>query len=148
LRRPKVLIVVGIAVFCFLAISALLARALTGAGAERSKVEEVARAEAAGDGDKVVQLTPACAAQPACAQTTKAFVAKLKRPGTVEILTYTPSVQVTFERTTGTGRLAWRTGTGLPVVQCVRVTRDGPLTGNGVQLLSISAPIKGTSECP
>jgi hypothetical protein len=76
-------------------------------------------------------------------------VAKLKRPGAVEVLQYLPSVQVTFTRTTGTGRIAWRAGrTGLPVVQCVRVRRDGPLTGNGVQLLSISAPIPGESACP
>jgi hypothetical protein len=76
-------------------------------------------------------------------------VAKLARPGRVEVLQYRPSVQVTFTRTTGTARIAWRAGlTGLPVVQCVRVLRDGPLTGNGVELLSISAPIKGQSSCP
>ena len=35
--------------------------------------------------------------------------------------------------------MAWRAGTnGLPVVQCVRVRRDGPLSGAGVELLSIS----------
>jgi hypothetical protein len=57
-------------------------------------------------------------------------------------------VQVTFTRTTGTGRIAWRAGSGLPVVQCVRVRRDGPLTGNTVELLSISAPIGNESACP
>ena len=76
-------------------------------------------------------------------------MAKLKRPGEVEILRYDPSVQVTFTRTTGTGRLAWRAGrNGLPVVQCVRVRRDGPLTGNTVELLSISSPIGNESACP
>jgi hypothetical protein len=148
LRRTRVLLVIGFAVFVFLAVSALLARALSGAGAERSRVEQVARAEAAGDADAVVRLTPPCAAQAACVASTKVFVAKLKRPGDVEILTYQPSVQVTLTRTTGTGRIAWRAGKNLPVVQCVRVRRDGPLTGNGVELLSISAPIKGTSACP
>jgi hypothetical protein len=76
-------------------------------------------------------------------------VAKLRRPGRVEILQYRPSVQVTLTRTTGTGRVAWRAGrAGPPVVQCVRARRDGPLTGNGVELLSISAPIPGESSCP
>jgi hypothetical protein len=48
-----------------------------------------------------------------------------------------------------TGRVAWRAGTnGLPVVQCVRVRRDGPLSGATVELLSISAPIGRQSSCP
>ena len=149
MRRSRVLLVIGFLAFVFLAVAALLARALTAPGDERARVLDVARAEAAGDADKVVSLMPACAAQPACAASTRGFVARLKRPGNVEVLNYQPSVQVTFSRTIGTGRIAWRAGrSGLPVVQCVRVRRDGPLTGNGVQLLSISAPIKGTSSCP
>lgn len=140
---------VAFLVFVFLGMSALLARALSAAGTERARVLDVARAEARGDGGRVLALTPACAAQPACAATTRAFVARLRRPGEVEVLQYRPSVQVTFTRTTGTGRIAWRAATtGLPVVQCVRVRRDGPLTGNGVELLSVSAPIKGESSCP
>jgi hypothetical protein len=149
LRRTRVLLAVGFLVFVFLGISALLARALSAAGTERERVLEVARAQARGDARRVLELTPACAAQPACAAATTGFVTRLKRPGDVEILQYRPSVQVTFTRTTGTGRLAWRAGrSGLPVVQCVRVRRDGPLTGNGVELLSISAPIPGQSACP
>jgi hypothetical protein len=148
-RRTRVLIVVGFLVFVFLGVSAMLARALSAAGTERSQVLDVAKAEARGDAAKVLDLTPACGAEPACAATTREFVAKLKRPGAVEILRYDPSVQVTFTRTTGTGRIAWRAGSnGLPVVQCVRVRRDGPLTGNTVELLSISAPIGNESACP
>jgi hypothetical protein len=148
-RRTRVLIVVGFLVFVFLGVSAMLARALSAAGTERSQVLDVAKAEARGDAPKVLDLTPACGAEPTCAATTREFVAKLKRPGAVEILRYDPSVQVTFTRTTGTGRIAWRAGSnGLPVVQCVRVRRDGPLTGNTVELLSISAPIGNESACP
>ena len=51
-------------------------------------------------------------------------------------------------RATATGRVAWRAGAGLPVVQCVRVRRDGPLTGADVELLSISAPIGNEAGCP
>ena len=61
----------------------------------------------------------------------------------MQILTYTPSARLALTRQTGTGRVAWRAGDGLPVVQCVRVRRDGPLTGGGVELLSVSAPIRG-----
>jgi hypothetical protein len=148
-RRTRILIVVGFLVFVFLGVSAMLARALSAAGTERSQVLDVAKAEARGDAAKVLDLTPSCAAEPACAATTREFVAKLKRPGAVEILRYDPSVQVTFTATTGTGRIAWRAGSnGLPVVQCVRVSRDGPLTGNTVELLSISAPIGNESACP
>jgi hypothetical protein len=32
-------------------------------------------------------------------------------------------------------------------VQCVRVRRDGPLTGGEVELLSISAPIDRQGSC-
>jgi hypothetical protein len=149
LRRSRFLLVVAFLVFVFLGVSALLARALSAAGTERARVLDVARAQARGDVRRVLQLTPACAAQPACAAATRDFVAKLVRPGDVEILQYRPSVQVTFTRTTATGRVAWRAGrTGMPVVQCVRVRRDGPLTGNTVELLSISAPIGGEASCP
>ena len=149
MRRTRILIVVGFLVFVFLGVSAMLARALSAAGTERSHVADVAKAEARGDASRVLDLVPACKDQPACAATTREFVAKLKRPGAVEILRYDPSVQVTFTRTAGTGRIAWRAGSnGLPVVQCVRVRRDGPLTGNTVELLSISAPIGNESACP
>jgi hypothetical protein len=148
LSRTNTLLAIGFAVFVFLGVSVLLARALSATGAERSRVLEIVQAQARGDANEVLASIPACAQQPACAQTTRAFVARLKRPGDVEILQYRPSVNVTLVQTTGTGRVAWRAGHGLPVVQCVRVERDGPLTRNSVHLLSISAPIGGEATCP
>ena len=72
-----------------------------------------------------------------------------KRFGEVEILQYRPSIQLPLTNSISTGRVAWRAGRdGLPVVQCVRVRRDGPLSGAGVELLSISAPIGRESSCP
>jgi hypothetical protein len=144
--RPRVLIIAFV-VFVFLGISFLLARGLTGAGNERSQVLDVLRAQARGDADAVLAKLPACRAEPACAQVTRERVAKLRRPDRVEILTYTPSVQIALSRQTGTGRVAWRAGTSLPVVQCVRVRRDGPVTGGDVELLAISAPIGNESGC-
>jgi hypothetical protein len=149
MRRTRIYLVAGFGVFVFLGISLMLARALSATGTERSKVLEIAEAQARGDARAVLRQTPACAKEPACAAATDAFVPKLKRRGEVEILQYRPSVQLPLTDAVGTGRVAWRAGTdGLPIVQCVRVRRDGPLSGAAVELLSISAPIGRESSCP
>jgi hypothetical protein len=146
-RRPAVLIVVAFGVFVFLGLSFLLARGLTGSGAERGKVLQVLRAQAAGDAETVLERLPACRAEPACVQVTRARVERLERPGEVQILNYQPSTRLSLTRRTGTGRVAWRAGASLPVVQCVRVRREGPLTGGGVELLALSDPIGLESGC-
>jgi len=146
-RRVTLITAIAFGTFVFLGISFLLARALTGSGAERSRVIEVLRAEARGDADAVLARLPACAREPACARVTRERVAGLKRPGEVEILNYRPSVRVTMTRRSGTGRVAWRARGSLPVVQCVKVRREGPLTGGGVELLAISKPIGLEAAC-
>jgi hypothetical protein len=148
MRRPQVLILIVFGVFIFIAISAMLARSLSATGTERTRVLELVQAQARGDAGAVLARTPACAAEPACKAATEAFVAHLKRPGTVQILQYRPSANVPLTTATGTGRVAWRAGTSLPVVQCVRVRREGPLSGAQVELLSISAPIGNEASCP
>lgn len=148
MRRSQVYVLVGIAVFLFLAISAMLARALSATGTERSRVQAIAEAQARGDANAVLKATPACAAQPACVAATKDFVTKLEKPGAVEILQYSPSVNLPLTTQTATDRVAWRAGTSLPVVQCVRVRREGPVSGAGVEVLSISPPIKSDAACP
>jgi hypothetical protein len=65
----------------------------------------------------------------------------------VEILNYEPSTRLSLTRKTGSGRVAWRAGESLPVVQCVRVRREGPLTGGGVTLLAVSKPIELDGAC-
>jgi hypothetical protein len=146
-RRPALLIAAGFAVFVFLGISFLLARGLTGSSTERGMVLDVLEAQAAGDADAVLRQLPACRAEPACAQVTRSVVKRLERPGAVQILNYQPSVRLSLTRQTGTGRVAWRAGESLPVVQCVRVRREGPLTGGGVKLLSLSGPRGLESSC-
>jgi hypothetical protein len=93
-------------------------------------------------------LTPKCAKDAACNAATRAFAGTLKRPGEVQVLQYQPSVQMALSDEVGTGRLAWRAGTGLPVVQCIRVQRSNPLSGGGVELLAVSKPIKNDAACP
>ena len=147
MRRARLYIAIGFAAFVFLGLSGLLARALTGAGTERSKVLELLEAQARGDAEAALDELPACREQPACVEVMRDRVEELRRPGAVEILTYTPSVQVALTTQTGVGRVAWRAGGSAPVVQCVRVRRDGPLTGADVELLAISAPIGGEESC-
>ena len=148
MRRARVLIPVLFGLFFFIGLSVLLARGLTSSGTEREDVLELVRAEARGDADAVLARLPACRREPACAQATRERVADLRRSGRVQILTYTPSTRLALTRKVGTGRVAWRAGGGLPVVQCVRVRREGPLSGAGVELLSISAPIGNEASCP
>ncbi len=147
MRRAKVAIVVGFIVFVVLGLAVLLGRGLTGSITERSEVLDLVEAQAGGDPDAALAQLPACRAEPACAQLVRERVEQLRRPGEVEILTYDPSVQVALTNRTGTGRVAWRVGRSLPIVQCVRVRRDGPLTGADVELLSISAPIGREAGC-
>jgi hypothetical protein len=147
MRRAAVVTAIAFGVFVFLGLSFLLARSLTGAGAERGRVLDVLRAQARGDAAEVLADLPACRRETACARVTRERVARLRRPGPVEILTYRPSVQLSLTRKTGSGRVAWRAGRGLPVVQCVRVRREGPLTGGGVELLALSDPIPLDGSC-
>ena len=147
MRRVTLVTAIAFGTFLFLGISFLLARALTGPGAERSRVLRVLEAQARGDAGAVLERLPACAREPACARVTRDRVARLKRPGGVEILAFRPSIRVTMTRRSGTARVAWRAGGSRPVVQCVKVRREGPLTGGGVELLAISDPIGLEQSC-
>ena len=147
MRRVTLVTAVVFGLFLFLGISFLLARALTGQSTERGRVVDVLRAQARGDADEVLERLPACSREPACARVTRERVARLRRPGEVEILNYRPSVGLTMTRRSGTGRVAWRAGGSQPVVQCVQVRREGPLTGGGVELLALSAPIGLEASC-
>jgi hypothetical protein len=138
-------VVVGVAAFVI--SSLVLARGLSGAGAERARIQDLLVAQARGDAAAVLERMAACRREPACAELTRARVRELRRPGGVEILAFEPSVRLTPTGHTGPARVAWRAGAGRPVVQCVRVRREGPLAGGGVELLSISAPIPPTAPC-
>jgi len=146
--RTARLIAIAFGAFVFIGISLLLARALTGSGAERAQVLDLVRAQARGDAEAVLAALPACRAEPACAAATRRRVARLARPGDVRLLTYRPSVRVSLTRQSGVGRVAWSVGDSLPIVQCVRVRRDGPLTGGGVELLSVGRALPGQAACP
>jgi hypothetical protein len=147
-RRARIAIPVAFAVFVFAGLSLLLARGLAGGTTERNRVVELLEAQARGDADAVLAHLPACAREPACARSTREQVAVLRNPGDVEVLSYTPSARLSLTNRLGTARVAWRAGDADAVVQCVRVRREGPLSGGGVELLSISAPIPDEGSCP
>lgn len=147
MTRPARLVLIAVAVFVFLGISFLLARSLSATSVERGKVGDVVQAEARGDAAAVLALLPECAAEPACARSTRGRVSRLRRPGEAEVLNYEPSVRLAFTDQVGTGRVAWKAGEALPVVQCVKVRRDGPVSGGGVTLLALGEPIGLEAAC-
>lgn len=146
-RSARVALIV-FGVFAFVAVSLMLARALTATNVERAAVIGAVRAQARGDAAAVLAKLPDCRAEPACVGTTRVRVARLRRQGDVRVLNYRPSVGLSLTRQSGVGRVAWKAGDSLPVVQCVRVRREGPLTGGGATLLSLSEPIDGGAACP
>ena len=148
-RRPTRTAAIAFGVFVFLGISFMLARALTGAGNERALVLDVLRAQARGDARAVLELLPECRKLPACVSSTTERVARLKRPGSVEILNFQPSMQLAMSDQVGSARVAWQIERSRsPIVQCVRVRREGPLSGGRTELLAISAPIGREASCP
>jgi hypothetical protein len=147
-RRARI-ILIAFGVFVFLGISFLLTRALVGAGTERSLVFDLLRAQARGDAAGVLARLPDCRRNAVCARLVRRRSAQLRRPGRVEILNYQPSVQLAMTDHLGVARVAWRANgpRRLPVVQCVQVRRQGPLTGGGAELVSISNPIGLQAHC-
>lgn len=148
MRRPAKITAIAFGIFVFLGVSALLAKALSGAGNERATVLTVLEAQASGDAEAVLEQLDACRRQPVCVRLTRARVERLKRPGQVEIVRYDPSIQVALTRQAGTARVVWRTtAERFPVVQCVKVRREGPLSGGRSDLLALTDPVGLQGSC-
>src|SRR4051794_41563591 len=113
MRRTRMYIVIGFAVFVFLGISVLLARALSATGAERDLVLQLTRAEARGDVNGVLARTPQCAADAAWAAATPGLLPPLKGRRDRQILRYDVSRQLPTARQIGTGRGPWPARTSL-----------------------------------
>ena len=132
-RRPAVLIAAGFGVFVFLGLSFLLARGLTGASDRaRAGARRCSRPRRAATRTRCSRELPACRAEPACARVTRdAGRASCAAPARSRSSTTRRARGSRSRAGPGTARVAWRAGEGLPVVQCVRVRREGPLTGGG-----------------
>jgi hypothetical protein len=149
LRRRKVVSLVALGVLVFLVISALLARAFSANSAEQSAITDLVRAEAAGNEAGMLTRIEGCAQSASCRARVAQDAAALKRPGTVSIINLQPSTSFSLAGLTGTARVAWRAGSSLPIVQCVRVRRSGDVvSGLHIHLLELSARIKTNGACP
>ena len=147
-RGPKILLIL-VSATAFLAISGLLARALSLGGAEQSAITTLLQAEARGDSRGVIATIDGCDASAACRARASAVAAALRHPGTVSVIDFQPSSGFTLGSTLGTARVAWIAGNSLPRVQCVRVRNSGDvLSGFRVHLLKISVKIPGGKDCP
>jgi hypothetical protein len=149
MRRPYVLLIIGVVVLLFLVISALLARVFSADGAERTAITSLLEAQASGNANAVAAQIMDCPQSAAC-RARAAFNAKaLGRPGHVSILTLQSSAGFSLTSTEGTARVAWQIGSSLPIVQCVRVRRAGnALSGLHIHLLEVSKRIKSDTACP
>jgi hypothetical protein len=144
----KRLLIIGLAVVVFLAISVVVARWLSADTDERGQVTELLRAQARGDADAVLRKLDACR-DPACITTVRANARKLKDPGAIKIALYQSQTAHAVRSRTKPTRVVWFTRNRLTTVQCVLVRRSGnALTGVSVSLLRLSAPIGRESSCP
>jgi hypothetical protein len=148
MRRIR-LAAVTLVVLLFFAISALLARIFSAEGAERSAITALIQAEARGDAQAMLAQMHGCASDAGCRARVVADAAALKLPGSVSILQIQPSTGFSLTGTLGYARVAWNAGNSHPIVQCVRVRHAGnAVSGITIQLLSISARLKGDATCP
>jgi hypothetical protein len=145
-RRRLAVVAAAVA---FLLVTLLVARWLTTEGRERDAVTDLLRAQARGDAEAMLRRLDGCRADARCVATVRADARRLRRPGRLEILSYDSATAYALGDSTGPTRVAWRVvGRGLPVVQCVDVSRGGTvLAGRSVTLRRLSAPIGLESPC-
>lgn len=132
----------------FLAISGLLARFLSVESEEREDLVSVLQAEAQGNAQAMLSKLSACGESPKCTAAVHEDAVKLRRQGSVKILTLTSHTAYALTGKTAPTRVAWTVIGRLPVVQCVQVKRTGnALTGISVKLRSIGPQIQGEADC-
>lgn len=141
LRRPLfVLLAVPLAIV-FVLVSLVVARWLSTENHERDELYTLVRAEAAHDAPGVLRQLHGCDA--ACAVKVRAVVAGIPRGTDVKIVLLNSGTAYTFGVAEGVSRLVWvPSPTARPVVQCVRVRRQGgPVSARSVSLLTLGAPL-------
>jgi hypothetical protein len=147
-RRRVVLIAVPGAVV-FFALSFLLARWLTTENRERDAVYALLRDQARGDAPAMLARLDGCRADARCRAQVAANATRLRRAGTVKILSLKSPTAYALGDASGVTRVAWTiVDRQLPVVQCVAVQRTGSaLAGRGIVLRRLSAPIDREGSC-
>jgi hypothetical protein len=145
-RRRRLLLIAVPATVVFLVVSFFVARFLTTENRERDQIVELLDAEAHGSPQQVLAELDACDA--ACTAKVRAFLPRLHGPGDVKIARLDSGTAYTLTDAEGWTRVVWVRGvTARPVVQCVRVRREGsPLTGRSVSLLAVTAPLADNED--
>jgi hypothetical protein len=135
-------------VVLFVAVSSIAARFFSAENVERDHELILLQAQAKGDAAGMLAQLPGCASRPSCLATVRSDAARLRRPGSVLILSTQTTTNHSLTSSTGETRLAWKAGGRFPVVQCIRVRRSGNfITGIGIALQAVSAPIADTADC-
>ena len=139
-------VAIAAAVVAFLAVSAVVARWLQADNAERAKVERLLQAQGRGDAAAMAREIDDCGR--ACRTGVERLATRLSRPGELEIVRYDSQTAHALGSAAGATRVVWQLPGTLPTVQCVEVRRTGnALTGPGVTLRSLSAPIGREASC-
>lgn len=149
MRRPARILLLGLALLAFVAVSLGLARVLSANGAERSAILALLEAEARGDADAVIARIDECRQRPACVTQARANAGDLRSPGRVALVRLDASTSFSPSGSDGTARVVWKTPARTTVVQCVDVHRGGnAVSGLSIELRALSRPIDRESSCP
>jgi hypothetical protein len=149
MRRRWIIVAIVAGVVVFLAVAAMLTRALNVGDAENAAITNLVQAEGRGDTAEVISLITGCARDPACRARAASNTAALHHPGKVAVAEINPSSTFSITSTAGTARVAWVAGNSLPRVQCLRVRHAGSvIEGFTVQLLVVSGRIASDADCP
>jgi hypothetical protein len=140
--------ILAAAAAAFVVLSFVIARVLTVGNAERDAVYRLVRAEAAGDQAAVVGLVRGCAGDPTCFERVRRTIARVQHPGTAKLLRFDGPGGIALAGRSGPARVAWKVGTALPVVQCVRLRTTGnPLGGYTVRIIRVDEPTALDEPC-
>jgi hypothetical protein len=136
------------AVAAFVVLSLVIARVLTLGNAERDAVYRLVRAEAAGDQAAALSRVDGCAGDVACVQRVRRTIARVQHPGTAKLLRFDGPGGIALTGRSGPARVAWKVGTALPVVQCVRLRTTGnPVGGYTVRITGVEEPTALDEPC-
>ena len=147
MSRPARLLLAALGVLVFLAISLVLARALS-AGTGRTVAVDILRAQVHGDRGEVLRRLDGCH-RSACRAEALRSVQRLHSQGTFQVLNVDSKLHPGLGGDHGPVRVAWRVDSHLPIVQCVRVRRTGSvIAGFHLRVERLPAPINRESNCP
>jgi hypothetical protein len=147
LGRKHILPIVLVLVV-FLILSAMLARFLSVENVERDDVLAALGAEIAGNEQALFSKLSGCRTVPDCVSDVKWNATRLRRSGSIKIVSLTSATAYSLSGATGHTRVAWVVIGQLPVVQCLNVKRTGSFfTGISVSLLALSKPIQNEGNC-